>query len=157
VRIRRRCNARDALARELARQLSADTHGVATRPASACCSPLPIPIGIGRRRAGARRGFTLANGRGAFFAQADSVSKQEFIVAVDLDDRDRDARILLAAPVARADLTEHFADRILSAKSIEWNSREEAVIARRVVKLDALVLEERPLDPYRRRLRAVQC
>jgi ATP-dependent helicase HrpB len=135
------------LARELARQLSADTHGVVDTARVGLLLAFAYPDRIGRRRAGAEARFTLANGRGAFFAQADSVSKQEFIVAVDLDDRDRDARILLAAPVARADLTEHFADRILSAKSIEWNSREEAVIARRVVKLDALVLEERPLDP----------
>jgi ATP-dependent helicase HrpB len=66
---------------------------------------------------------------------------------VDLDDRDRDARVLLAAPIARADLIKHFADRIRSATSIEWNTREAAVIARRVVRLDALILEEQPLDP----------
>ena len=135
------------LERELARQLSADTNGALDTTRVGLLLAFAYPDRIGRRRAGAEARFTLANGRGAFFAQADSVSKQEFIVAVDLDDRDRDARILLAAPLARADLTEHFAERILSATSIEWNSREEAVIARRVVKLDALVLEERPLDP----------
>ena len=135
------------LARELARQLGADTGGAVDTTRVGLLLAFAYPDRIGRRRAGAEARFTLANGRGAFFAQADSVSKQEFIVAVDLDDRERDARILLAAPLARADLSEHFADRILSATSIEWNSREQAVIARRVVKLDALVLEERPLDP----------
>jgi ATP-dependent helicase HrpB len=135
------------LARELARQLGADTQGVAATSRVGLLLAFAYPDRIGRRRPGTEARFTLANGRGAFFAQADSVSSQEFIVAVDLDDRDRDARILLAAPLARADLTQHFADRILSATAIEWNSREEAVIARRVVKLDALVLEERPFDP----------
>jgi ATP-dependent helicase HrpB len=104
------------------------------------------PDRIGRRRAGSEARYTLANGRGAFFAEPDGLSRQEFIVAVDLDDRDRDARILLAAPVARAELSEHFAERILSTTTIEWSTREEAVIARRVVKLGALVLEEQPLD-----------
>jgi ATP-dependent helicase HrpB len=135
------------VARELARQLGADAHGVADTSRVGLLLAFAYPDRIGRRRPGTEARFTLANGRGAFFAQADSVSGQEFIVAVDLDDRDRDARILLAAPLARADLTQHFADRILSATAIEWNSREEAVIARRIVKLDALVLEERPLNP----------
>ena len=43
--------------------------------------------------------YTLANGRGAHFADVQNLAKQEFIVAVDLDDRERDARILLAAPL----------------------------------------------------------
>jgi ATP-dependent helicase HrpB len=135
------------LARELARQLGADTHGVRDTSRVGLLLAFAYPDRIGRRRPGAEARFTLANGRGAFFAQADSLSSQEFIVAVDLDDRDRDARILLAAPLARSDLIQHFADRIVSATAIEWNSREEAVIARRIVRLDALVLEERPLDP----------
>jgi len=134
------------LARELARQLGADTHEAADTAHSGLLLAFAYPDRIGRRRAGSEPRFTLANGRGAFFAQPDSLSKQEFIVAVDLDDRDRDARILLAAPVARADLIEHFADRILITTSVEWSTREEAVIARRVTKLDALVLEEQPLE-----------
>lgn len=134
------------LARELARQLGADTRDAPDSAHVGLLLAFAYPDRIGRRRAGHDARYTLANGRGAFFAQADSLSRQDFIVAVDLDDRDRDARILLAAPVARADLTEHFADRIQSATSIEWSTREGAVIARRVVKLDALLLEEQPLD-----------
>src|SRR4051812_35436251 len=58
-------------------------------------------VGCGRRwrpgTDGAR--YTLANGRGAHFADIQNLGKQEYIVAVDLDDRERDARILLAAPL----------------------------------------------------------
>src|SRR5579872_473012 len=61
------------------------------------------PDRIGRRRPGAENRYTLANGRGAHFAEAQSLARQELIVALDLDDRERDARILLAAPVERAD------------------------------------------------------
>jgi ATP-dependent helicase HrpB len=136
------------LARELARQLGAEAPRSETDTTHAgLLLAFAYPDRIGRRRAGSEARYTLANGRGAFFAEPDSVSRQEFIVAVDLDDRDRDARILLAAPVARADLLEHFAGRIVSATSVAWSTREEAVIARRVVKLDSLVLEEQPLDP----------
>jgi ATP-dependent helicase HrpB len=134
------------LARELTRQLGADTQAAPDTAHTGLLLAFAYPDRIGRRRAASGAHYTLANGRGAFFLQPDSLSKQEFIIAVDLDDRDRDARILLAAPVAKTELTQHFADRILVSTSIEWSTREEAVIARRVTKLAALVLEEQPLD-----------
>jgi ATP-dependent helicase HrpB len=103
------------------------------------------PDRIGRRRAGAEGRFTLANGRGAHFADPQGLAKQELLVAVDLDDRERDARILLAAPLTRADIEEHMSERLRRQESVEWSSREQAVIARRTVELDAIILEEKPL------------
>lgn len=105
------------------------------------------PDRIGRRRPGADGArYTLANGRGAHFADIQNLGKQEYIVAVDLDDRERDARILLAAPLSRGEIEEHFSDRLERADSVEWNSREQAVLSRRVVRLDAITLEEKPLQ-----------
>ena len=103
------------------------------------------PDRIGRRRAGADGRFTLTNGRGAHFAEVQGLAKQELIVAVDLDDRERDARILLAAPLSRAEIDEHLSERLRRRVSVEWSSRDQAVIARRTVELDAIVLEEKPL------------
>jgi ATP-dependent helicase HrpB len=103
------------------------------------------PDRIGRRRAGAEGRFTLANGRGAHFSDPQGLAKQELLVAVDLDDRERDARILLAAPLTRADIEEHMSERLRRQESVEWSSREQAVIARRTVELDAIILEEKPL------------
>jgi ATP-dependent helicase HrpB len=103
------------------------------------------PDRIGLRRPGGEGRFTLANGRGALFAVPDSLARQELIVAVDLDDRERDARILLAAPLRRGELLEHFAERLVERESVEWSSRAQAVLARRTLELDALVLEEKPL------------
>ena len=103
------------------------------------------PDRIGRRRGGEEGRYTLTNGRGARFAEPQGLARQEFIVAVDLDDRERDARILLAAPLARADLYEQFAAQLTRADAVQWNTREQAVIARHTVKLDELVLEEKPL------------
>ena len=103
------------------------------------------PDRIGRRRPGADGRFTLTNGRGAHFAEPQGLAKQDLIVAVDLDDRERDARILLAAPLSRAEIEEHMPERLRRQESVEWSSREQAVIARRTVELDAVVLEEKPL------------
>ena len=105
------------------------------------------PDRIGRRRPGTDGArYTLANGRGAHFADIQSLGKQEFIVAVDLDDRERDARILLAAPLTRDEIEEHFSERLERVNSVEWSTREQAVLARRVVRLDAITLEEKPLQ-----------
>lgn len=106
---------------------------------------LAFPDRIGRRRAGGEGRFALTNGRGAYFAGPQSLARQEFIVAVDLDDRERDARIRLAAPLSRQDIDELMAARLERTDAVEWNAREEAVLARRVLKLDGLVIEESAL------------
>ncbi|HUI61358.1 MAG TPA: ATP-dependent helicase HrpB, partial [Steroidobacteraceae bacterium] len=103
------------------------------------------PDRVGRRRPGGEGRYTLANGRGAHFAEAQGLSTQEFVVAVDLDDRDRDARIVLAAPLSKAQIEAHLADRLERGASVEWSSRDQAVIAQRFVRLGAVILEEKPL------------
>lgn len=106
---------------------------------------LAFPDRIGRQRPGGEGRFTLTNGRGAHFAEPQSLAGQELIVAVDLEDRERDARIRLAAPLTREAINELMGERLERADSIGWNAREAAVLARRVLKLDGLVLEERAL------------
>jgi ATP-dependent helicase HrpB len=134
-------------AQELTRTLQSGTQ--ASAPADVADPGLLLafayPDRIGRRRAGGEGRCALANGRGAVFAEPQALARQEFIVAVDLEDREREARILLAAPLASADLVEHFAPRIRRSESVVWSSREQAVLARRITLLDELVLEDAPL------------
>ncbi len=105
------------------------------------------PDRIGRRRPGTDGArYTLSNGRGAHFADVQNLAKQEFIVAIDLDDRERDARILLAAPLTRDEIEEYLSDRLERGEAVEWSSRDQAVLARRFVRLDAITLEEKPLQ-----------
>ena len=107
---------------------------------------LAYPDRIARRRAGADARYALSNGRGAVFASVESIAREEFIVAVDLDDRDREARIQLAAPLAKADLLEYFTSQIRRADELAWDERTEAVTARRVIRLGELLIEEKPLN-----------
>ncbi len=88
----------------------------------------------------------MSNGRGALFAAAESIAREEFIVAVDLDDREREAQIRLAAPLDKADLLEHFAADLRRADELAWDERTEAVVARRVIRFDELLVEEKPLN-----------
>ena len=136
------------VARDLERQLAphAAVLPAAQQPDAGLLLAFAYPDRIGRLRAGGGGRYALSNGRGAAFAEPQSLARQEFIVAVDLDDRERDARILLAAPLERAALLQHFAAALRSRESIAWEAREQAVIARRALSLDELVIEERPLN-----------
>jgi ATP-dependent helicase HrpB len=134
-------------ARELTRRLGQETPqtGDTETDAAGVLLAFAYPDRIGRRRAGAQSRYALANGRGAEFTEVQSLARHELIVAVDLDDRDRDARILLAAPLERADLERYMPERLQQTESVEWSTREQAVVARRSIRVDALVLEEKPL------------
>jgi ATP-dependent helicase HrpB len=103
------------------------------------------PDRIARKRPGGDNRYVLANGRGAQFAQPQTLSQREFIVAIDVDDRDRDARIMLAAPLAREDLEEFFSSHLRTADEVHWDERDQAVVARRVTRLFELEVDERPL------------
>ena len=146
------------LARDLVRRLEPPARGgsraadarqrdAATAGNAGLLLAFAYPDRIGRRRDAGDGRFTLANGRGAQFVGPQGLARQELIVAVDLDDSERDARILLAAPLERRELTAHFAERIRRLEIVEWNSREQAVIARQRLMLDAIVLEDKPLAP----------
>jgi ATP-dependent helicase HrpB len=103
---------------------------------------LAYPDRIGQRREGSNGRYLLANGRGAAFAGSVSLAREEFIVAVQLDDREREARIDLAAPLQRALLEQLFAAQIVTEARFGWDTRAGAVLARRVRRLDALLLED---------------
>ena len=105
------------------------------------------PDRIGRLRGGADGRYALSNGRGAAFAHVDRLARSEFIVAVELDDRDREARILLAAGLDREALDAAAGARIERLDEVQWSARDEAVVARRIERLDDLVLAEKPIQP----------
>jgi ATP-dependent helicase HrpB len=104
-----------------------------------------FPDRIGQRRADGEGRYLLSQGRGAHFAVATSLAREEFIVAIQLDDRERDARIDLAAPLARPALEASFAAHIVEAEEFGWDPREGAVLARRTRRLDALLLDSKPV------------
>ncbi|HEX5459899.1 MAG TPA: ATP-dependent helicase HrpB [Steroidobacteraceae bacterium] len=135
--------------RELLRQLgtpaASSASGLTRGDSVGGLLALAFPDRIGRQRAGGEGRFTLTNGRGAHFVEPQGLSRQQLIVAVDLDDRERDARIRLAAPLSREEIDEHMASRLERSDSVTWNAREQAVLARRVLRLDGLVLEESAL------------
>jgi ATP-dependent helicase HrpB len=84
--------------------------------------------------------YLLANGRGARFAEAQSLAKSEYIVAAELDGAEREARIFLAAPISLDDLTQHFRALMKETAEIRWDERAGALSAKQELRLGALLL-----------------
>jgi ATP-dependent helicase HrpB len=105
---------------------------------------LAYPDRIAQRRPGSTGQFLLANGKGAAISNADRLGRSDFLVAIDLDDRGREAQIRLAAGLSREMLEAATADRWQRTTETFWSSQEQCVVAREVVRLDALIIEEKP-------------
>lgn len=103
------------------------------------------PDRIAQRRGDTGGRYLLANGRGAILPDTDGLTKHEYLVAVDLDGVEREARMYLAAPIDAAEIEQHFRAHLIEVSSVAWGSRERAVIARRQRRLENLVLQDRPL------------
>jgi ATP-dependent RNA helicase HrpB len=103
------------------------------------------PDRIGRAREGNRGRYLLSGGRGAGFRDPTALARSEYIVVPALDAGDREATIQLAATLDPGLLERHFASAIAETASIAWDPRIEAVAARRVRRLGALVMQDEPL------------
>jgi ATP-dependent helicase HrpB len=106
---------------------------------------LAFPDRIGQRREGAPGRYLLSNGRGAAFNGQPSLARAPLIVAVALDDREREARIDLAAPLESAAFEQLFADRVRCEQCCVWDEDAGSVQLLETRRFGALVLEERRL------------
>lgn len=103
------------------------------------------PDRIAQRRPGAHGRFLLRNGRSAIIPDSGMLADTPFLVAAELDGRQRDGRIFLAAPITMEDLETYFAEQIEREEAVLWEEETGTVTARRRERLGALVLSERPM------------
>ncbi|MDF2634054.1 MAG: ATP-dependent helicase HrpB [Pelosinus sp.] len=90
--------------------------------------------------------FLLRNGHGAAFKEAQYLAKDPYLVVAELGgDQGREKRIFLAASIHVKTLKNSFKEQIEIQDVIAWDHEAQAVRARRVEKLGALILENNPL------------
>ncbi|MEK6748556.1 MAG: ATP-dependent helicase HrpB [Pseudomonadota bacterium] len=106
---------------------------------------LAYPDRVAQRRGGSDARYLLANGRGAGFAVAESLSSEKLIVIAQLDAGQREARIFLAASLDEDTVFSVFGDLITRHDLVEWNDRTQSVQARRVWRYGAITLREQQL------------
>ena len=90
--------------------------------------------------------FTMTSGRGAFLDLNDPLANEPYLVCCELDDRQGDAKIFLASPIAEEEIESDFAGQIVEEPFCEWdrqNDRVKSVVKRR---LGAMVLKERAAE-----------
>lgn len=89
--------------------------------------------------------FRLRNGRMATLPEGDALTREAFLAVAALDGQAARSRIFAAAPLAREALDALFAPAMKQQDSVVWDVRSEAVLARRRLTLDALILQNAPL------------
>jgi ATP-dependent helicase HrpB len=108
---------------------------------------LAFPDRIARRREDGGRRYLLANNTGALLPDWSQLARQEFLAVGDVDGAGLEAKIFLAAPVTKDEIETHCAGSILTTDELFWDSRTEAVLARRFRRLGAITLAEQMVTP----------
>jgi len=109
---------------------------------------LAYPDRIARSR-GAGGSFLLANGRGAAVDQVSALAREAYLAVGEIAGTAAQGRILLAAPLALAEIEAHFGERIEARDEIAFDAATGSLRARRLRRLGAITLGEqsRKVEP----------
>ncbi|WP_342359798.1 ATP-dependent helicase HrpB [Terrarubrum flagellatum] len=105
---------------------------------------LAYPDRIAKAR-GKRGDFVMANGRGASLPETDRLARASFLVIAEISGGAANARILLAATLETEEIDAIAAQRGVLREEIAFDPAARALRARGVRRLDAIVLDEKPL------------
>jgi len=119
---------------------STETEGA---PTTGVMLALAFPDRVARNRGNGS--FVLANGRGAAVDRASALARAPYIAVAELTGTAANGRILLAAPIAQADIEARFADHIENTDEISFDRGAMALRARRKRTLHAITLSEAPM------------
>lgn len=116
------------------------------------CLLFAYPDRVAAVTPGDGRRYRLRSGRAARLRPDDPLIGQPFLVIAALDAGKREGRIDLAAAIDRSLIESVCASQIDDRRELRWDDARSDVVARRVRRLDALVLREeavplRPSDP----------
>ena len=150
----RRAEDARAMARRWAE--SADAGNVKGDHSVGALLTLAYPDRIAKNR-GAGGAFLLANGRGGMLDPASPLAREPFLAVAELTGAAAASRIVLAAPIAIAELEAHFADKIEERDEVSFDPVSASLRARRRQRLGAIVLSEqtKPVAPDPENARAL--
>ncbi|MBV8754194.1 MAG: ATP-dependent helicase HrpB [Hyphomicrobiales bacterium] len=103
---------------------------------------LAYPDRIARNRGSGSGAFLLANGRGANVDPASALARERFLAVAELAGTAAQGRIMLAAPIALAEIESWFGGRIESREEIVFDPASASLRGRRWRRLGAIVLAE---------------
>ncbi|MCM2336676.1 MAG: ATP-dependent helicase HrpB, partial [Pseudomonas sp.] len=143
----------DQAAKQWRRRLRVDAAPPSAAPPHALGDLLlhAFPDRIARQHRSDPRRYALANGRMAKLFDDSAVFGEPWLVATELRfDTRGDALLLRAAPLDEARLRREFPARFVEEDAVRWDDARRALVAERVQRFDAIVLDARPagrVDP----------
>jgi ATP-dependent helicase HrpB len=108
---------------------------------------LAFPDRIARRRSEEGRRYLFTGGTGGVLPPSSLLSRSEFLAVAEVDGAAAEATIRLAAPLTQHEIEASLRDAFAEENDVRWDSARECVVARRITRLGAIVLVERPVAP----------
>lgn len=106
---------------------------------------LAYPDRVAQQRTGQRARYLLRSGTGGVLPTGDPLEAEPWLAVAELDGLAPEFRIVRAAPIAASAVRERFASEIARVRRVEWDDASGRVVARRQLRLGALLLEDAPL------------
>jgi len=100
------------------------------------------PDRIAKRRNGNQARYLLSNGKGAFIPPYFQHHLHEYLVIANLDAKQGEACIYLAADISEEQLQEYFSNNIQHEERVEWNESAQRVEAKQTRCIGKLILQE---------------
>jgi len=100
------------------------------------------PDRIAKRRNGNEARYLLSNGKGAFIPPYFQHHLHEYLVVANLDAKQGEACIYLAADISAEQLQEYFIDNIQHEETVEWNESAQRVEAKQTKRIGKIILQE---------------
>jgi len=113
------------------------------KKSTAALLALAFPERIAKAR-GTPGQFLLASGRGAYVDATDRLARHPFLVVAEMQGAAAATRILLAAPLDESEMLAIAGNRVVVRDEIAFDREAGALRARRVRRLDAIVLAAEP-------------
>ena len=141
----RRAEEARAMARRWAELAAADSTRSTTAPSAGAILALAYPDRVAKNRGGGSGAFLLANGRGAHVDSASALAREPYLAVAEIVGSAAQGRIVLAAPIALAEIEARFADRIEAREEITFDPQTLSLRGRRLRRLGAIALAEQPI------------
>jgi ATP-dependent helicase HrpB len=115
---------------------------------------LAYPERIARRRKHETYRYQMASGTIAALPKGSLLGREEFLAIAEAENVGDEARVFLAAALQKADVQRVFAQEIVNSEEIGWSPEDEAVSARRISRLGALIIAEQPFEPPEEKMKS---
>ncbi|HWA43599.1 MAG TPA: ATP-dependent helicase HrpB, partial [Hypericibacter adhaerens] len=107
---------------------------------------LAYPDRVAQARPGKRGEYLLANGRGGRLEATDSLASEPYLAVAEIAGEAAASRVVLAAPIAEAEIEKDFAAHIEMRELIEFDPATRSVKARRLRRFGQIVLSETRIE-----------